>query len=586
MTRKRYSVATTATVLAVLGLVCAPPSQAAVTAPVDCPTAFPTSQADEGVEGTGFTVEKGNTPAAFHAEIIGRLTDGIEPGTDLIMAKVSSPAITRAGGVWAGMSGSPLYAADGRLIGALSYVLSAGPTDIAGFTPASAMLPLLGNGTAARTAQKARSVVRVPSSAARKLTKEGASASEASAGFHRLVLPLSVSGKSSAARAKLVSKVSARISDVRVVTGASPAEATAAPAAAISAGSNFVAAVSYGDVSLYGAGTTTFVCKGRAVAFGHPFFDEGDVNLSAHSASAVYVQPDPLFGPYKLVNPGGVVGTVDRDTLTGISARLGVTPRTTLVTAEFGKPGKTPVKGSTRVASETWVPLVSAYQVLTTSSKALGSEGAGSGSMALLVNGTRGGGKAFDLATKDHHASTQSIPYELGGVVIDPLDQIVSQPFETTHITSVVARGTVEPTIRLYRLARVRVKQAGSWVKVPASGVVLTAGKALPIRLSFASYRNLIPRRDVNLALAVPKSAAGKRGSVILASGSGDDAGYFVEPKTFAQLITMIESAPKNDEVGAALYLDKGPDGPVASDVERVDAAVTSFGLGFDARAS
>jgi hypothetical protein len=36
------------------------------------------------VAGTGFTVEKGTTPDPFSAEVIGRITDGIEPGTDMI----------------------------------------------------------------------------------------------------------------------------------------------------------------------------------------------------------------------------------------------------------------------------------------------------------------------------------------------------------------------------------------------------------------------------------------------------------------------------------------------------------------------
>jgi hypothetical protein len=51
----------------------------------------------------------GTTPEPFTADVLGRITDGIAPGVDMIMADVSSPALTRAGGVWAGMSGSPVY---------------------------------------------------------------------------------------------------------------------------------------------------------------------------------------------------------------------------------------------------------------------------------------------------------------------------------------------------------------------------------------------------------------------------------------------------------------------------------------------
>ena len=61
--------------------------------------------------------------------MLGRITDGIAPGVDMILADVSSPALTRAGGVWAGMSGSPVYTADGRLIGSVSYGLAASLAD-------------------------------------------------------------------------------------------------------------------------------------------------------------------------------------------------------------------------------------------------------------------------------------------------------------------------------------------------------------------------------------------------------------------------------------------------------------------------
>src|SRR3954449_5130811 len=69
--------------------------------PVDCPTFLPTAQAVKDLQGTGWTVDSGTSPAPFRATVLGRLTDGIMPGVDLIMAKLSSPALTAAGGVWA-----------------------------------------------------------------------------------------------------------------------------------------------------------------------------------------------------------------------------------------------------------------------------------------------------------------------------------------------------------------------------------------------------------------------------------------------------------------------------------------------------
>ena len=63
------------------------------------------------------------------------LQDGIAPDVDMVMMRLTSPEIDRVGGIWQGMSGSPVYAADGRLIGAVAYGLSWGPSPVAGVTP-------------------------------------------------------------------------------------------------------------------------------------------------------------------------------------------------------------------------------------------------------------------------------------------------------------------------------------------------------------------------------------------------------------------------------------------------------------------
>lgn len=80
------------------------------------------SEITAGLTGTGPAVTEGNTPEAFGAEVLGVLRNAIWPGVDMIIAELDSPAVDRYG-VWAGMSGSPVYADDGRLIGAVSYTL-------------------------------------------------------------------------------------------------------------------------------------------------------------------------------------------------------------------------------------------------------------------------------------------------------------------------------------------------------------------------------------------------------------------------------------------------------------------------------
>ena len=65
-------------------------------------------------------------------------------GKDLLLFQLSSPVIDGTGGlkpagIWAGMSGSPVYSSDGALIGAVSYSLNYDNLPVAGVTPAEYM---------------------------------------------------------------------------------------------------------------------------------------------------------------------------------------------------------------------------------------------------------------------------------------------------------------------------------------------------------------------------------------------------------------------------------------------------------------
>ena len=105
----------------------------------DCVVAYPTTELTAGQLVNGLTVSQGVTPSPFTGEVLGVLKDGVLPGIDLVMARLDSTAIEEVGGIWQGMSGAPVYAADGRLIGAVAYGLSWGPSPVAGITPFAQM---------------------------------------------------------------------------------------------------------------------------------------------------------------------------------------------------------------------------------------------------------------------------------------------------------------------------------------------------------------------------------------------------------------------------------------------------------------
>ncbi len=117
------------------GAATAVPSDDSAAPVADCAAPFPLADVAKGDLVDGLTVVSGTTPEAFTGEVLGVLNDGISPGIDMIMIDLDMPAFDETGGVWQGMSGSPVYADDGRLIGAVAYGLSYGPSTIAGITP-------------------------------------------------------------------------------------------------------------------------------------------------------------------------------------------------------------------------------------------------------------------------------------------------------------------------------------------------------------------------------------------------------------------------------------------------------------------
>ncbi|GMA87130.1 hypothetical protein GCM10025868_23800 [Angustibacter aerolatus] len=190
---------------------------------------------------------------------------------------------------------------------------------------------------------------------------------------------------------------------VRVAGGATRA---AAPVP-LEGGGNIAAAVAYGTVTLAAIGTTTYTCHGSGVAFGHPFLDAGVSTYSAHSASAVFVQPDPTRSPFKVANVGGVVGTVDRDRTLGIRIREGAAPVGTRLTSSVTKAqtGKV-TTGLTTVVAPDFLSTATAYQAMSALDTAMGSGASkGGADLSLTITGTRAEGKAFRVTTGERFDS-------------------------------------------------------------------------------------------------------------------------------------------------------------------------------------
>lgn len=530
-------------------LIAAPGAHAAA-APDQCPAAFPVDQVKPGLKGYGLTVSKGTKPERFTYEVEDVLKDGIAPGVDLIIVKADSPAISKVKGVWAGMSGSPLYTPDGRILGALSYGFSAGPSKLAGITPAADMKDVL----------SLPAKLRLPKRVAARAPQENLS---------QLPMPLGVSGINRSRLKKFNAQLAKTDSTVRLY-GASASSGKKTSRDEIVAGGNFAAALSYGDVTFGGVGTTTMVCGDKALAFGHPFTLRGKVTFSAHAASAITVVDDPTFAPYKIANIGGVVGTLTQDRTAAVNAMLGNGPRgvpiTSTVTAEGRKRTGTSVAAMGADAGQ-----IAGIHLLSNADRVFDGIAPGSATLTWKVSGTADG-KPWTLQRSNRFASSPSegdisalMPSELATI----LTSLHANRFSKVTFDGVTAEADISDEYGLYSVDKVAAKSGSGWKTLGSDGSLSAkAGSTIRLRVTLKGYRS--PAKDVYLSVKVPKNRKGSAGALTVAgllnqatAGAdclilnGPDCAADVKADSFPDLVRKLDRLPGNDHVQATLSFGK-----------------------------
>ncbi len=541
--RAAASLAVTAALFGTAAAVTAGPAQSAEPAG-DCTEAFPVAEVADGDAVTGLTVSEGTTPEPFTGEILGVIKDGIAPGLDMVMAELDSPALDAAGGIWQGMSGSPVYAEDGRLIGAVAYGLSWGPSKIAGITPFEEMDNYLPDAPAGR--------VKVGDGAARTIAaRSDVTAAQADDGFTQLRMPLGVSGVGGRrlAQAQEVRQDHKYLPRNTYAMGAAAAPGAGPDASTVIAGGNLAVSMSYGDITQGGVGTATSVCDGGVVGFGHPATFLGTTTMSLHPADALFVQPESLGAPFKVANLGSPAGTISDDHLSGVSGTFGALPETATITSDLSYRERQRT-GSSFVSVPESNAAVTFYQQLANHDRVLDGIVAGSELMTWTVSGDDNG-TPFSFGMTDRYASNYDIAFESPWEVAD-LVWFLSA-FEGVTVESVTIDGDVSDDSSMWRVARVEQRRDGEWVKVSRRiPAIAKAGRALNVRAVLESTGDAI--RTVPLSLDIPDDA-GRRAMLSVEGGAWQWTNYY-EATDVDDIADALADAVRNDAVSANLYLE------------------------------
>lgn len=507
----------------------------------DCAQPFPIADLEAGDPVEGLTVSKGTTPEQFNGTVIGVLSNGIAPGLDMVIMELTSAEIDRVGGIWQGMSGSPVYADDGRLIGAAAYGLTWGSSPVAGITPFEEMDDYL--------AAAAPGLIPVGKGMAQRIADNSdVTAAQAAQGFSQLRMPLGVAGVTAKRLAQGEKSdreyLGERDTYVLGKAGVSPDPST------MVAGGNLAAALAYGDITAAGVGTATSVCEGRVVGFGHPMMFSGKTSLSLHPADALYVQEDTLGSPFKVANIGDPAGTITDDRLTGISGGFGALPDTTSITSAVTKAPRFRA-GTTYVNVSEWAASMTFYQHLANLDRVVDGIIPGSAEQRYTITGTDADGTPFEIGFADRYQSRYDISIESSWEVADLVWGLTA--IEGVSVDAVTINSTVSEDKSTYTLSGVQQRRGGEWVKVTRkSPARVKAGRILRLR---AVLTGPTGTTYVKHRFAVPKRFQGRNGYLSVTGGNWlySEAAY--QP-TVTKIAKAVAAQVRNDATAAGLFID------------------------------
>ena len=470
--------------------------------------------------------------------------------------------MTTAGGLWAGASGSPVFFRSGgrdKLAGAIAYGLAGGGSTLAGVTPAQDMEDLLDLGAEPASA----STVKVPTAlAARMAAASGLSITQI-ASFSRLKTPLSASGLTDRGLRQMQAAIDRQGLPFIPYMGSSASNNPTSPPGSLRAGDSFAAAMSLGDITVAGIGTTTFVCNGRAVAFGHPFNWTGDTTMAVRAADTITIVKDPIFGSYKLANVAESVGTLTQDRLAGIVAELGAGPVGSPVTSKVTDldTGRSRTGRSEAIFPE-FLPFLAFTHVFQNIDVTIDRIGGGSSEVEYAIRGTRDGGATWELTRSTRYASPDDISF--GSVVELGFTAETLQAFdgEDIQVTSVdVPKLDVKKAFEQYDVKSLLVWNGSRYVK--RDYVAARPGRTIKLRVVLKPVHTT-GTKAVDLSLRVPRNA--KRSGYIEVIGGGSispDIPCFISEEgcvdeteqSFDQLLSVFENQPRGDALVARLRL-------------------------------
>ncbi len=521
-----------------------------------------------GTPVTGSSVVRGSTPSAFTGSYLGHISDALGKGKDLLLFQLSSPEIDgtaglKPAGIWAGMSGSPVYAGDGSLIGAVSYSLNYDNLPVAGVTPAEYMKSL-GTTLAGAPAQ-----IRVTAGNLEKAQGPRGTAAQATALAQATSLRQVALANVAVTPAQGAEMTNALLA--RVPAGSSKAAArmrsrTFSPVGVsaadqpLVAGGNIAVVYSTGDGLMGAVGTVTAICGDDVWAFGHPMDFAGKTTLGMANASAAMVVPDAtgIIGSYKQVTAiGQPQGTITQDRLVGIKGTLGTTAGYPIALTVRNAAGAVVDQRASTVLLPEAGPNVAASLVANAVIEDLDNYYQGTLKLTWSISYRTAGGDTGTLTKRQVYAGRDVVAVDPAFDVADDIYALITNDFDDVEITKVALNLTlVSEDAQVHKPIGAQYKKGSAWVKL--EGKSLKPGLAYSVR---PQYRLLVngkisgPTVNGAVRTVTLSKKAIKKGSLSYSAAESQQCDWedceLEEPEAASldELIAQLAALQPNDQV-------------------------------------
>ena len=507
------------------------------------PETIPFKDIRAGMKGIGKTAFHGATIESFDVEILGTLPN-IGPDQNLILARCSGGPLAETG-ILAGMSGSPVFV-DGKLVGAIAYSWGFTKEPVAGLTPIEEMLAVSRRDQPA--ARRGRPAASMPwESARRTLARpEGLGAFfaqklQALAAYPagaRADLPLSVAGLGPGGLAR-VSADLARAGVLPVQAGSAPGtpRGSASAPPVLTPGSPVGVKLVRGDVDMTASGTVTWVDGDALYAFGHPLYGLGEVDLPMTAARVEALLPS-LEQSAKITTPLSELGAFRQDRASAIFGRIGASPSMIPVRLQLKDDAGGQRTYAFDLAND---PLLAPLLLYASLNGVIGTveRTFGSASVRLREGSVIKIGGSDDVRL-DNFFAGDGAAGDASGLSAFLLYVVMNNDWSAPRVEGInllldYVREPKTAMVRRFTLDRYRVRP----------------GDTVNARVVVSPYRG--PDQVITREIAIPKETP--PGTLTLQVGDAasinrvDETDGPVQPRSFGQLVTLINRLRRNDRV-------------------------------------